>query len=227
MTLSPLGKCCEAWTNLDMRMAWETFLDLLRLSKFVVPHYGRMGRVTEDYRHSTNCAYWHLDHPRQDINSFKQEGAISSSEERPAQRLIAPGGSGLRSDPIDKPKKDSCEQKRFAHRGCISNISPVKRARVGVHIASTPPAVMPISALVAELGTIAARSRGSIFSSSSSGCESEGPPSKDEYEATPLISNSVVSSARLAVPTLTVSEDGGRTGSRIVSPRGECGRPFV
>ncbi|ERN09128.1 hypothetical protein AMTR_s00014p00159580 [Amborella trichopoda] len=33
-----------------MRMAWETCLDLSGLRNFMVPHYGRVGHVTNEYR---------------------------------------------------------------------------------------------------------------------------------------------------------------------------------
>ncbi|ERN11818.1 hypothetical protein AMTR_s00020p00029440 [Amborella trichopoda] len=40
----------EAWTNLHMRTAWETCLDLSSLNWFVIPHYGHLGHVIDEYR---------------------------------------------------------------------------------------------------------------------------------------------------------------------------------
>ncbi|ERN16682.1 hypothetical protein AMTR_s00051p00202490 [Amborella trichopoda] len=73
---------------------------------------------------------------------------------------------------------------RVSKKGLLtSDASPmsslVKRARVGVRIASATPITL-ILALVVEPEMIATRSRGSSLSSSNSGCESEGPPSTKE-----------------------------------------------
>ncbi|ERM97444.1 hypothetical protein AMTR_s00124p00061060 [Amborella trichopoda] len=53
----------EAWTDLYMRMAWETCLYLTELRKFVVPHNGRMGHATTYWWwwNITNRLYWHSD----------------------------------------------------------------------------------------------------------------------------------------------------------------------
>ncbi|ERM98816.1 hypothetical protein AMTR_s00093p00110460 [Amborella trichopoda] len=114
-------------------------------------------------------------------------------------------------------KKSKSASPRLVGRICVSkkgllavdtsSMSPLmKRAWVGFHIASTPPAIDAISALVAELGTTAPLPGGSSLSSSSFGCESEGLPSEVEAEATPPINNCTVPSARSTVSTLTVSE---------------------
>ncbi|ERM93464.1 hypothetical protein AMTR_s00132p00058170 [Amborella trichopoda] len=67
----------EGWTNLDLRTAWETCLDLPGSNWFVIPHYSRLGRMTDEHRwwwDAVGRVYWHLDHPWQEINYSCRDG---------------------------------------------------------------------------------------------------------------------------------------------------------
>ncbi|ERN10388.1 hypothetical protein AMTR_s00026p00135840 [Amborella trichopoda] len=68
------GVSREAWIDLNMRMAWETCLNLTELCKFVIPHYGLVSHATETYWrwwNVTNHLYWRSEHPWKAINSDK------------------------------------------------------------------------------------------------------------------------------------------------------------
>ncbi|ERN17901.1 hypothetical protein AMTR_s00047p00225800 [Amborella trichopoda] len=69
-----LGMSCKVWTNLDMRMAWETCLLLPGQSRLVVPHYGRVGHTTAGYRRwwdNFNAEYWDVAHPWQAVSGSR------------------------------------------------------------------------------------------------------------------------------------------------------------
>ncbi|ERN03012.1 hypothetical protein AMTR_s00207p00025690 [Amborella trichopoda] len=62
-----------------MRTVWETCLNLMGSNWFVIPHYGRLGRVTDEYRRWWDAAdrtYWCLDHPWQEINFSRRDGRV-------------------------------------------------------------------------------------------------------------------------------------------------------
>ncbi|ERM95485.1 hypothetical protein AMTR_s00008p00267170 [Amborella trichopoda] len=127
------GLIHEAKTYLEMRMAWETCLQILVLSKFVVPYYGhdinsskwdsRAGKrftppsSPQVFDLNYYPANWRglakprsFDKDESDMKYFslmgkKKGGVVSGREDRPVQGLNAPKASGSRSGPLNKPKR--------------------------------------------------------------------------------------------------------------------------
>ncbi|ERM95505.1 hypothetical protein AMTR_s00151p00059530 [Amborella trichopoda] len=77
-----LGVSREVWVDLDKRMDWDTRLLLLGWSRFVVPHYCRVGDMTADYLQwwdFSNTEYWGMAHPWQAASCSRRHGMAGRS----------------------------------------------------------------------------------------------------------------------------------------------------
>ncbi|ERN17428.1 hypothetical protein AMTR_s00037p00229780 [Amborella trichopoda] len=209
----------EAWTELNMRMAWETCLRLMGLSKFVVPHYGRVGHVTESYQwwwDITNRLYWHSDYPWQreltkpraldkddagpEYLSLKGETKSSFDDLRSIFGLTKGGtGSGYEGrlvQGLDALIGSGPGSGLTAKPRRTSLLPPrFKHARVEACIVVTPPPAASTLASRVDPETVMARPEGSGSISFILRRELGGTPSRGEVEATPPADCPVGSSA--------------------------------